>query len=248
MPYMMKRVRTKHKDFVIRTKCFYYNINTSKKKRSVRLAPTPEGKKKRNARQRYQRMKFLIYNNFDKGDMWVTLTYREAAVPETPEDAHKNAMQVLAKIQRKLKRQGVEFVYFIKTEAGEKQRVHHHLLIRNNFPVIDMLYQHWKSFGNVRDFREIYDMQSGALVTYILDGGNHKSIDFEKYSHSRNLAEPEIETRIYPAAAFRETPKPPKSDDERYIWIIENLNNYFPDRDGFIYQEYELVRKEVMTE
>lgn len=248
MPYIMKRTRTKHRDFVTRSKCYYYNVEASKRKRGVRLAPTPEGKKKRNARQRYQKRKFLIYNNFDKGDMWVTLTYKAEAVPETPEDGHKNLMNVLAKLHRKLKRKGTEFVYFVKTEAGEKTRVHHHLLIKNNFSVIDELYKLWKGFGNVRDFREIYDMASGALVTYILDGGKHKSIDFEKFSHSRNLKEPEVEVRIYPAESFRENPRPPKSDEDGFVWVIENLNNYFPDSDGFIYQEYELVRKEVRKE
>lgn len=248
MPYIYKRVHTPHRDFVTRTKCYYFNTGNSKKRRGVRMAPTGESKKKRNERAAYLRRKYLIFNNFDKGDMWVTLTWRAEAVPADPEEAHRTLMQVLSNLRKKLKRKGIELVHFVKTEAGEGQRVHHHLLIKNNFEVATMLYEYWKIYGKVKDFQEIYNMSDGKLVTYILDGGDHKELNFEKYSHSRNLKEPEVETRIYPAESFRENPKAPRSDDDNVIWVIENLNNFFPDRDGFIYQEYELVRKEVRKE
>ena len=245
MPYIYKRINTPHRDFVTRTKCYYYNVSNTKKKRGVRSAPTGEGKKKRNQRAAYLRRKYLIFNNFDKGDMWVTLTWRAEALPESPEEAHRILMRVLSNLGRKLKRMGIVLIYFIKTEAGENQRVHHHLLIKNNFDVISMLYEYWKKYGKVKDFQEIYNMSNSKLVKYILDGGEHKELCFEKYSHSRNLKEPEIETRIYPAKSFKENPKPPKSDDEGIIWVIENLNNFCPDADGFVYQEYELVRRNV---
>lgn len=244
MPYIYKRVHTPHRDFITRTKCYYYNTSDTKKSRGVRMCKTSDGKKKRNQRAAYLRRKYLIFNNFDKGDIWATLTWRADKLPETFEQAHKLLMNVIGKLRRKLKKNGIELTYFVKTEAGENSRVHHHLFIKNNFAVISMLYEYWKEYGNVKDFKEVYDMQSGRLVKYILDGGDHKELNFEKYSHSRNLKEPEIETRIYPAESFRENPKPPKTSDGT-VWIIENLNNFFPDRDGFIYQEYELVKKEL---
>lgn len=244
MPYIYKRVHTPHRDFITRTKCFYYNIPKAKKKRGVRVASTPESKQKRNEHRAYLDRKYLIYNNFDKGDMWVTLTWRQDKIPSDPEVAHKLMMNVLSRIRKKLKRADIAFQYFVKTEAGERQRVHHHLLIKNNFDVISVLYEYWKEYGRVRDFQEIYNLGNGKLVKYILDGGDHKELNFEKYSHSRNLVKPEVETRIYPAKSFRENPKPPKCDIEGKEWVIENLNNWFPDIDGFIYQEYELVMVE----
>lgn len=249
MPYIKKTVKTKHGIFVTKTKCTYYNPAATKRRRSVRLVPTPEKKQKRNERQKYLHNKYLIFNNFDEGDMWVTLTYRAESVPSDPDEAHKNLMHILSNLQKKLKRKGIPLMHFSKTEAGDNIRVHHHLLIKNNFQVISMLYEYWKEYGNIRDFREIYDIENGRLVKYILSS-EHKNLNFEKYSHSRNLVEPEVETRIYPSNAFRENPKPPKPDIDGTEYEIRNLKNFFPDRDGFIYQEYEIVkvRKEVKKE
>ena len=247
MAYIYKRVHTKHRDFVTRTKCYYYN-RPGKKRRGVRVAPTGEGKKKRNKRQAYLKRKYLIYNNFDIGDFWITLTYINAMLPETKKEAAKILMNVLSKLRKKLKRQGIPLLYFVKTELGEQGRVHHHLIIKNNFPVVSYLYEYWKEFGSVRDFKQIYNLANGKLVKYMLCEGKSDKGDEESeaiFSHSRNLTEPETETRIYPAESFRENPKPPKSKEEGKVWVIENLHNWFPDIDGYIYQEYELVLKEV---
>ena len=248
MPYIYKRVHTKHRDFVTRTKCYYYNIPKNKKRRGVRSAPTPISKQKRNDHRAYLNRKYLIFNNFDVGDMWITLTWRADKLPSDPLTAHKIMTNTLSKIQKKLKRRDSVFNWFLTTEAGERVRVHHHLLIKNNFDVISVLYDYWKEYGRVKDFREIYNMEDGKLVKYILDDENHKELSFKKYTHSRNLEKPEVETRIYPAQSFRENPKPPKSDEDGMIWVIENLNNWYPDIDGYIYQEYELVKKEVRIE
>lgn len=240
MPYLYKRVRTKHKDFITRTKCFYYAQDT-KKQRGVRACPTGEGKKLRNARAAYQKRKYEIYTNFDIGDYWITLTWSEKALGSmSPDDAHKCLMKVLSKMRKKAARKGAQLMFYAKTEAGTNVRVHHHLFIKNSADIIGMLFEYWKEFGKIKDFSEIYDFKSGALVTYFLDGGDHKGLDFEKYSHSRNLMPPEVEKHIYPFESFRANPKLPKERDGMYC-KIQNLYNGFPDLDGYIYQEYELV-------
>ena len=126
-------------------------------------------------------------------------------------------------------------------------RVHHHLLIRNNFDMIDMIYGYWKKFGKVRDFQEIYNLNNGKLITYFLDGGEHKRLDFEKFTHSRNLKKPKIKTVIMPVKSFRQMPRIPKGENgEEYE--IQNLYNGYTDRDGYVYQSYELVLKEERKE
>ena len=240
MPYICKTVRTKHVDFVVKNKCFYYNPEQAKGKRAVRRCPTGESKQQQNRRAAYLKRKYHIYENFDVGDMWVTLTYSKPTELE-PEEAHRNLMCVLSKIRKKLARKGIPLTYYIKTEAGERTRAHHHLFIKNNFDVIGVLWSYWKEFGKIRDFREIYDFTSGKLVKYFLDGGMHKGLSFEKYAHSRNLREPVVEVRIYPFNSFRAIPRLPKAQDGMQ-YILQNLYNGFPDLDGFIYQEYELIK------
>lgn len=248
--YLYKRVRTPHRDFITRTKCFYYNPPAARQKRGVRRYKTGESKEQRNKRNAYLKRKYQIYNNFDLGDMWITLTYFKDSVPENPEDAHKNLMYTLSKVQKRLKKQNIPFVFYVKTEAGEGIRAHHHLFIKNNFEVIDTLYSYWKEYGKVKDFSQIYEMESGRLVTYFLDC-EHKGLNFEKYSHSRNLKAPETEIRIMPFGSFRENPKLPAPDDDGTEYVIQNLYNGYSDIDGYVYQEYELVkvkRREIFKE
>lgn len=247
MPYLYKRIKTKNRDFVTRTKVLSYVISGEKKRRGFRQCKTSESRAERNKRNAKLKRKYLIYNNFDVGDWWLTLTNSQNS---NPESAHKSMMYELSKIGKKLKRKGIPFVYFVKTEAGDRQRAHHHLIIKNTAPgIAEMIVKAWQKYGRIADQRQIYNLENGKLVSYFLDGGDHKELTFEKFSHSRNLKEPEIEKRLYPANSFREIPKPP---DDNYItenkkeirikYKIENLYNGFPDRDGYVFQYYELAK------
>ena len=240
--YIKKTVFTKNRIFVEKIKCYYFDPEAAKKERGPRRYQTGESKQERNRRRAYNQRKYLLYNNFETGDIWITLTYAAESIPENGEAAHKELMRVLSLIRKKL--YPTPFVWFAKTEAGERMRVHHHLLIKKTAAgMIDLLYSFWKKNGQIKDFREIYNLNNGKLITYFLDGGDHKQLNFEKYSHSRNMAKPKIKTQIMPMKSFRMIPLPPKANDGAE-YMIQNLYNGYTDRDGYIYQSYELVRRE----
>lgn len=240
MLVLYKRVKTKHREFVYRTKCFYYNPLNSKKKRGVRVSVAGEGKKARNKRQAYLKIKHNCYENFDVGDYWVTLTYNKWI---DFAEADKILSKVLSKMQKRLKRRNIPFVWYKVTEASDTQRAHHHLLIRNTSPeIISMLFEYWDEYGKVKDVSKIKDMESGKLVKYFLDGGKHKNLTYQKFGHSRNLRKPEVITRVMHMNSIRENPKPPKCEDYGYRYKIENIFTGYEDIDGFTYQEYELVK------
>ena len=234
MAYLVKKVKTKHCVFVTRTKCFCYNPDASKKKRGVRMASTGESRAARNKRNAFLKRKYEIYNNFDIGDWWITLTWKKEALPGSADEAHKALTAVLSKIRRKLAKSGIPFVYYIKTEASETIRPHHHLIIRNNFDVLNMLFDEWSRFGRIFDAQKIYSFSDGRLVNYFLMS-EHKGLEYEKFSHSRNLAEPKVEKRIYSFNSFRERPKAPPG------FRVTHLYNGYADIDHHTYQEYELV-------
>lgn len=244
MPVLYKRVKTKHNiDFITRTKCFYYNPANTKRKRGIRRYKTGEKKAETNKRNSYLKRKYELFNNFDVGDWWITLTEREVMPAQ---EAHQNMTRAISLLRKACKRKSIQLIYYAKTEAGEcsdvRVRPHHHLIIKNTDPaIVGMLMQYWQSYGNVSAIKPIYNITDGRLITYFLDSGDHKDLDFEKYSHSRNLVQPEVETRIYPHESFRTTPRPPKCE-YGYKYVIRNLYNGFPDQDGFTYQEYELIK------
>lgn len=242
MAYLKKVIKTQHRVYVQRVKCWCYNRESVRGKRRIRRFASSESKLLRNRRAADNRRKYEIDNNFTVGDYWVTLTWNADRVPDDPNEAHRELMSAIAKIARRQRKKGAPFVYYVKTEAGERQRVHHHLFIKNNREVIGELFGLWKDNGRVKDFREIYEMESGKLIAYFLNSANHKCLCFEKYSHSRGLKQPEITVQILPFASFRESPKPPIGDDGTE-YIVQNLYNGYCDLDGFVYQEYEIIKK-----
>lgn len=247
MPVLYKRVITPHREFITRTRCMYYNPAAAKGKRGVRMCKTGESKKKINNHNSYLKKKYELYNNFNVGDLWVTLTHRNDIEAEA---AHKVMTNVIGQVRKDLKKKEIPFLYYAKTEAGEKVKPHHHMLIKNTSPEIaGLILKYWSKYGQIKEIKSIYNIENGKLVTYFLDGGDHKELNFEKYAHSRNLVQPKIEKRIYPSKSFRENPKPPKAEDG-YRYEICNLFNGFPGSDGFVYQEYELrkVREEDESE
>lgn len=242
-----RRVKTKHREFIYRTKCFYYNPSNSKKTRAVRMSKTGENKQKRNERRAYLKIKHDVYENFDIGDWWVTLTYRYAV---SPEEADKILSDVLAKVQKKLKRLGIPFVWYRTTEESERIRAHHHLLIRNTSPeIISILFDYWKEYGTIKEAKPIYNMSNGKLVKYFLDS-DHKDITYKTFSHSRNLRKPEEVIRVLPMASVRENPKPPKCDEDGYKYEVDKTTvfNFDNGLDGFTYQEYEIYKVKLSDE
>lgn len=243
---LQKITHTKYCDFVVRSKCYYYNAGGEKKKRGVRMYKTGEGKQKRNKRNAYMNNKQLLFNNFNIDDWWITLTYSLAV---TAAEADAAMTRVIACVRKKLTREGIPFKYFAKTEAGRRVKPHHHLFISvpedKKYYVRDLIEEYWEEYGNIKKSKKIYSIEDGKLIEYLLDGGNHKELDFVKYHHSRNLIKPETEKKLYSAKSFRENPRPPKEDDT-YRYEIHNLFNGFPDKDGYIYQSYEIhkIRKE----
>ncbi len=241
MPVLKTTVETKNRIFVYRTKCFYYNPALSKRSRGIRIKGTGEGKRERNRRAAYLKRKHEFYENFNMGDYWITLTYKNWVEPK---EADKILSGVLSKMQKRLKRKNIPFVWYKTTEAGDTMRAHHHLLIRNTSPeIVSMIVAYWQEYGKIKDITEINNMENGKLVQYFLDGGNHKNLNYKTFGHSRNLRQPKIKKRIYPHDSFRENPRVPKPrDGYRYEIVPGSLYNGFPDLDGFTYQEYELRR------
>lgn len=236
-----RRVKTKHREFIYKTKCFYYNPSNSKKTRAVRMCKTGEGKKKRNEHKSYLGIKHKAYENFDIGDWWVTFTHK---TPTEPEEAKKILANVLSKTRKKLKRKDIPFVWYSTTEASERTPAHHHLLIRNTSPeIISIIFDYWKEYGIVKEAKPIYNMSNGKLVKYFLDG-DHKGMTYKTFSHSRNLREPEEIIRVLPMASVRENPKPPKCEEYGYKYEVDKTTvfNFDNGLDGFTYQEYEIFK------
>lgn len=203
-----------------------------KVERGKNISPTSHQQKKINKRIAAMRLLWLACANFIKGDYWVTLTYIKQKQPVDEKAAHKKAMSILAKLRRKLKKNGIPLVYMCKTERGQKGAIHHHLLIKNNFS-IGLLVDMW-NYGKIEK-TDIYTDSIAALGLYFIKESENQS-EKNKHniiiSHSRNMKQPTIRKRVIKARTFADEPK------EKKGYCIIHTYNGFQTSTGYLYQEY----------
>ena len=200
--------------------------------RGINLKPTTHHQKKINKRISIMRLLWLACANFIKGDYWITFTYTKHNRPENEKAAHKNIMDPLAKVRRKLKKKNIPLVYMCKTEKGQKGAIHHHLLIKNNFD-IGLLMELW-SFGRA-ELTKVYTNSLAALGQYFIKESENQSEKNRRktiISHSRNMKKPIIKKRNIKSRTFADEPK------EKKGYHIIHTYNGFQTCAGYLYQEY----------
>lgn len=149
---------------------------------------------------------WLIYENFGKGDYYLTFTYSNEYLPATPADAMKHQRNTLDKLNRLYKKNGYEFRYIWFTsyqfndETGYIKRIHHHAII-NSGPDRDAVESCW-SVGRKRiplgrtQARLVQPNANGLqeLTNYLTNQEQWENRQWKKskkrWSASRNLKKP----------------------------------------------------------
>ena len=78
----------------------------------------------------------LIMNNFICSDLLITLTY--GVEPSSVEEADKELVNYLNKLQKFYRRRNAEISYVAVTEKGDDGRLHHHIVMKK---IKDMVYE-----------------------------------------------------------------------------------------------------------
>jgi len=148
----------------------------------------------------------LINTNFGEGDLHVTVTY--AQVPETVEEAEKEAAKYIRRIAHRRKREGLTpLKYILVTEystgkGGEKPtRIHHHIIVNGGLDrdAVEDLWRKPRKKGQKEGERIGFanadrvkpnDYGLEALSRYLMKNPNGK----KRWSSSQNLEKPECRT------------------------------------------------------
>ncbi|KMZ43964.1 MULTISPECIES: hypothetical protein [Bacillales] len=148
----------------------------------------------------------LVNANFGEGDLHVTVTY--AQVPETVEEAEKEAVNYIRRISRRRKREGLPpLKYILVTEhstgkSGEKPtRIHHHFIMNGGLDrdAVEDLWRKPRKKGQKEGERIGFvnadrlkpnDYGLEALSRYLMKNPNGK----KRWSSSHNLEKPEYRT------------------------------------------------------
>lgn len=84
----------------------------------------------------------LINANFTSEDIWITVGYRNNELPSTLEQAKKDVVNYIRRLQRYCNKNKLpKLKYLYVTEYSENKRVHHHIVM--NFPDRDIAEKKW---------------------------------------------------------------------------------------------------------
>lgn len=179
-------------------------------RRKKKQKPTTEQMEKRNQRNRMIRVRRLMRANFDTGDIFCTMKYRQDT-KRTPEELKKDWRKFYDKISKYYKKHGETFKWIYRMEIGERGGCHIHILVnRIHGKDTDIEIQNvWNSITGGRvNFQPAY-LEGGfeQLASYVTKKPDKKEYPkeykqlsllpeverkvFTKYSASRNLDRPE---------------------------------------------------------
>ena len=130
--------------------------------------------------------------NFTEYDVKVDLTYRNDTLPEDDEAALKELRNFIRRLKRFRKKSGLpELKYIAVTEKGKKSgRYHHHLVISGGVELRD-LKKLWGRGFFTAELLEFNENGIEGLAKYLVK----EPIGSKFYQASRNLTQPEVETR-----------------------------------------------------
>lgn len=209
---------------------------------SERKLPTSEEQERINEQQCIRKLRRKIHANFDKEDLFETLTYRRDSRPDPQGAAHELHL-MLDRLRGIWKRAGTDFRYIVVTEYKNKS-IHHHLIV-NDLPDgtgAKRIAQSWSRNGHANTKYLYEDGQYEQLASYLIKETAKTFRDPDnpcrlRYSCSRNLVTPVAKPRILKRDDWPEEPKVPKGYYLEKDSLVNGVNKM-----GYRYQYYRLLK------
>ena len=171
---------------------FKFKADMPKTEKKRETSPSQSNLNDKNARRYLIRLANI---NFGKGDIWATFGWNNGLLPETYEDAKKDVVNFIRRINRKRKKLGLEnakYIYIIAFE--EYTRPHFHLLISGGIDR-DELERMWGKCDrpNTRNISPDENFLLTGLATYITQNPHGT----KRWCPSKNLKKPDEPKRSY---------------------------------------------------
>ena len=174
----------------------------SRKTRAAKRRASSEAQKRMNAVYSWQKCEWMIAANFRPGDLWITVTYDDAHLPKSRNEAQLRFKYFLSKLNSELRRQGREAVVLWNAEHKhqhesfwEDRRWHHHFFLNAGGEDFEMIRRLWIYGSNVEI--RVLDLHGEhsyeALARYMCKEARDKP-GLRCWSYTRNARRPEIET------------------------------------------------------
>lgn len=217
-------------------KAVIYTVPQPRDKDHVRAARskiTTAAQKALNFRTAQSRLEMILAANFDRQDLFCTLTYRDDSLPEKLAEAKKRIRAFLRQLREQRRRRGqdLKYVYVTEGQHGDK-RYHHHLVINATGPEdLEEVCSLW-AYGEMVDVERIADHEYIEIARYITkENAEDKPNGAQMWTRSRNLEPPKVESYFVPDD---ETMQPPPG---AYVLEREEKQNEYG---SFSYLKYRL--------
>ena len=167
--------------------------------RAEKSRMTTAAQKAMNDKTARGRLEMLLAANFVGRDLFVTLTYRPADLPENRLGALKNVRLFLRNLRRHRKARGQELKYVYTTEGKHgEHRLHHHLILNATERDIETIRSLWP-YGDIIDLEYVKDRDYETLALYLTkESMEGRPVGAQMWTRSQNLVAPSVETCFVP--------------------------------------------------
>lgn len=162
--------------------------------RQGKKALSSEAQRRMNLKYAYQKLELKIAANFGPRDIYATLTYDDAHLPRSREEALRIVRAFIKRLRdaRKEKRQELRYIYVTEHKHGDG-RWHHHVLLNATGDDYDLMRHLWGQGGvEFKSLRVDREKNYETLARYFCKEQRDK-VGQQLWSGSRNLRKPEKE-------------------------------------------------------
>ena len=175
--------------------------NPNTRRRAISIPK--EEKKRANLKTSYEKALMLTCANFEPGDLWVTLSYRDADLPPDKDSSKKPWRKFMRLLRREYTKNGDPMKYIYCTQITTRdggQRVHHHMIIKCYDDSDREIIKKCWLFGDViyirylRDYDDILDK-----VHYMCREPRELGVQIpgeQMWTASRGLTRPKFEYKV----------------------------------------------------
>lgn len=154
-----------------------------------------EAQQRMNLKYAYKKLEFEIAANFRPNDLYITLTYDDAHLP----DGRKRAIACIRAFLRKLRAARLlsggtlKYIYVTESKHGDG-RIHHHILINTTGNDYDLINRLWiYGHAHFKQIRVDKEKHYGTLAGYLCKE-QRDTVGQRLWSCSRNLDKAEEES------------------------------------------------------
>lgn len=166
--------------------------NASKQERKRIREVTEEQVARTNANTAQRKLEMLMATNFDEGDLVLTVTYRDADLPDSADVTRKHLGKVFSQMRAYRKARGLpnlKYIYVLEGRHGD-HRPHAHIIINAAGGDLELMRSLW-IWGDDIQLNYIRERGYDGWAGYLTKERREASLNGKKqFVGSRNLARP----------------------------------------------------------